>query len=194
MITTDRDAPENSLPLETDIRVIAAAAEPAWADNWNFRSYLMTQVPADVIDQTVFAINAEVAAAIDCTTCGNCCREIFPLMTGEDASRMATGLGETEEEFQTRVKPAEFGAVTFKCQPCPMLKDNKCQAYEFRPRDCREYPHLDKPDFLAGSIGTIENYGTCPIIYNVYNRLKTAFTYDPATDYIGDQDPEKPFA
>jgi Fe-S-cluster containining protein len=103
---------------------------------------------------------------------------------------MAEGLKVTRKDFLKQTKSVDDGCVSFKSQPCPMLRENKCTVYQFRPRDCREYPHLDKPDFLAGSIGTIENYGTCPIIFNLYNRLKLSFAYDPAIDYIGDTDPE----
>jgi Fe-S-cluster containining protein len=177
--------------LELDLAIIAAAAEPAWADNWNFRSYLIQNVDSDSIDKKVHAINQDISAKIDCTKCGQCCREIYPYMNKGDVERLAKGLCLTQSEILAQTKVEDDGCVSFNKRPCPMLEHNKCLVYNFRPDDCREYPHLHKPDFLAGSIGTIENYGTCPIVYNVYNQLKHSFNYDPSVDYIGDQDPEE---
>jgi Fe-S-cluster containining protein len=70
-----------------------------------------------------------------------------------------------------------------------LAADGCCNVYAARPDDCRSYPHLHKDDFLSRSVGTIENYRICPIIYNVYERLKLAFpAYDRATDYTDEDD------
>ena len=67
-----------------------------------------------------------------------------------------------------------------------MLKENKCTVYQHRPDDRREYPHLHTPDFFGRSAGVVENYGTCPIIFNVYRELKKSLSYNPENDYIGE--------
>jgi uncharacterized protein len=175
--------------LETRIEIISSLAEPHWADNWNFRAYLQQKVSPIEIDRAAQALAQEVSAKIDCTACGNCCREIYPHFTPADVSRLAAGLGQSEHDLKSTMR-GEGGASVFCASPCPMLKGSKCTVYEHRPDDCRDYPHLHKPDFLGGSIGTIENYGTCPIVFNVYGQLKEAFSYDPQTDYIGESDPE----
>jgi Fe-S-cluster containining protein len=179
----------NSPPIETDLSVIAKRAEPDWADNWNFRAYLQQDVDPPTLDQTAQTVNAAVSVEIDCTTCGNCCREVYPYMTPADVERLALGMGTSKKEILSRTK-TEDGGIVFCEKPCPMLRENKCTVYDHRPDDCREYPHLDKPDFIGGSIGFIQNYGTCPIVYNVYSRLKSCFAYDANKDYIGDTDPE----
>ena len=179
-----------SAELETRIDVIAALAEPHWADNWNFRAYLEQNVDPIELDRAVKQLNHEISSKIDCTACGNCCREIYPHITGSDVTRLASGLGLSESEIAKKLSDDGHGGHVFCERPCPMLKENKCTVYNVRPDDCREYPHLHKDDFLGGSIGTIENYGTCPIIFNVYGHLKTKFSYDPTRDYIGDSDPE----
>lgn len=176
-------------PLETDIKTIASLAEPHWVDNWNFRAFLQQEVEPERLDAVVHALNREVAARIDCTACGNCCREIYPHFDPPDVTRLASGLGVSEGELRRSLRPEDDGTLVFCTQPCPLLKENKCTAYEHRPNDCRLYPHLDQEDFFGLSIGIIENYGTCPIIFNVYGRLKKKFPYDPAKDYIGDTDP-----
>lgn len=38
--------------------------------------------------------------------------------------------------------------------------------------NCISYPHLHKKDFTSRLIGVIENCSVCPIVFNVYERLK----------------------
>ena len=175
--------------IETDLVVIASNAEPHWSDNWNFRSYLKQNIDSVEIDRVALKITAEVSAKIDCTTCGNCCREVYPFMTAEDIDLLAEGTGKPRSEILAQTK-IEDDLRVFCQAPCPMLKQNKCSVYRHRPVDCREYPHLDKSDFISRSIGHIQNYGTCPIVYNVLGQMKDCFSYDAQVDYIGDSDPE----
>jgi len=60
----------------------------------------------------------------------------------------------------------------FKELPCPFLKDDRCSNYDYRPKDCRSYPHLHKKDFRSRLWGVVENYSMCPIVFNVYERLQ----------------------
>lgn len=177
--------------LETDLATIAGLAEPHWADNWNFRAFLQQEVTAQEVDTAVHLINREISGAIDCTACGNCCREIQPELEDSDIARLAAGMKITPAVLQQQLRRTPQETHVFCVQPCPLLKENKCSQYQHRPDDCRDYPHLHRDDFLSLSIGIIENYGTCPIIFNVYNQLKKHFTgYNPERDYIGDSDPE----
>ncbi len=178
------------MPIETNLKFIESEAEKNWADNWNFRSYLHKEILPQEVDRKVSALNREVSAAIDCTACGNCCREVFPFMSEDDILRLAVGMKITVAELIAQTRLESSAERVFCHRPCPLLADNKCKVYNDRPVDCRDYPHLDKPDFLANSIGTIENYRVCPIVFNVYNRLKMSFSYNPDKDYIGELDPE----
>jgi Fe-S-cluster containining protein len=183
--------PSDDTPIAFDLSALNELARDRWADNWNFRAFLQKSVDPDEIDRRVHALNAEVSARIDCTTCGNCCREIFPYLSGKDVGRLARGCGLRSDEFRARyLKRTQDGEEVFNTVPCPMLAGTRCGVYTTRPDDCRGYPHLHKPDFLGRSVGVIENYRICPIIYNVYERLKAVFPYDPAVDYIGDDEVE----
>jgi Fe-S-cluster containining protein len=173
-----------------DLPLIASLAEPHWADNWNFRAYLQQHVPPHVLDQVAHQTYAAVAEFIDCRDCGQCCREIHPYLSTSDIERLNQGLEQSSRVMPPMRKEAGTDLMVFCAKPCPLLKDLQCTAYESRPEDCRGYPHLDRPDFLGGSVGFIENYGTCPLVFHTYSRLKSQFSYDPATDYIGDSDPE----
>ena len=175
--------------IETDLNIIASQAEIQWANNWNFRSYLQQEVSPESIDAKVAVINQDISSAIDCTACGNCCREIFPYMTDHDVTRLAQGLRISKKQLVGQTQEIE-GERIFCQKPCPLLRNSKCTVYAHRPQDCRDYPHLDKPDFLAASVSMIENYRVCPIVFNVYNALKKSFDYKPTKNYIGDVDPE----
>jgi Fe-S-cluster containining protein len=173
-----------------DLPLIASLAEPHWGDNWNFRAYLQQQVPPETIDAVAQQTYQEVSAQIDCTQCGQCCREVHPYLTTSEVALLTRGLAKEGRSMPTLRQDDETGQQVFCQKPCPLLKDNRCTAYGLRPEDCRGYPHLDRPDFLGGSVGFIENYGTCPLVFHTYARMKTRFSYDPAVDYIGDLDPE----
>ncbi len=177
--------------MEKDLKIIAELAEANWADNWNFRSFLQKEVDPKVIDETVQALNSKVSGEIDCTVCANCCRELQPHLEEKDVARVAAALDLSVMQTKKRylVKDPDR-SYRFSSKPCPLLSGTKCSIYKSRPADCSEYPHLNKPDFLGGSIGVIENYRVCPIVYNVYEQLKTKFPYNPTVDYIGDTDPE----
>ncbi len=177
--------------MNKDLKSIAEKAEANWADNWNFRSFLQHEIDPVVIDETVQELNRTVSAAIDCTVCANCCRELQPHLEEKDVWRVASALNLSVMQTKKRhlVKDPDR-SYRFSTKPCPLLSGTKCSIYQARPTDCSEYPHLHKADFLGGSIGVIENYRVCPIVYNVYEQLKTKFHYDHTFDYIGDSDPE----
>jgi len=44
--------------------------------------------------------------------------------------------------------------------------------YPDRPNDCRSYPHLHKNDFVLRLWGVDDDSSVCPIVYNVYEKLK----------------------
>lgn len=56
--------------------------------------------------------------------------------------------------------------------PCPLLENDRCTRYEHRPRDCASYPHLQKDRFVSRASNTVANCSVCPIVYNVFERLK----------------------
>jgi len=177
--------------MEKDLKIIGEKAEANWADNWNFRSFLQHEIDPAVIDETVQALSRAVSTEIDCTICANCCKQLQPHLGEADVVRVAGALCLSVVQTKKRhlVKDPD-SSYRFSVKPCPLLSGGKCSIYASRPIDCSEYPHLDKPDFLGGSIGVIENYRVCPIVYNVYEMLKTKFEYDSSRDYIGDSDPE----
>lgn len=143
-------------------------------ENWQFRAYFRAEIDEDELDALAIDLHDQVSAAIDCTQCGNCCTEILPILDQEDVERFAAGLGISVSELhhQYLIPADEPERYTFNNLPCPFLKDKQCTNYVHRPKDCAAYPHLHKPGFRARSINVIMNCETCPIVFNVYERLK----------------------
>jgi len=163
--------------VETDLKKIKETAKQKEDENWEFRSFLKGyDIEVKELDSIVHRLFEEAYREIDCTACGNCCREISPVLDQEDIERLYRELGISPENFMKRFlvkddKNYSEGFI-FDKKPCPFLKGNLCSHYELRPEDCRSFPHLHKEEFVSRLIGVVENYGLCPIVFNVYEQLK----------------------
>jgi Fe-S-cluster containining protein len=111
-----------------------------------------------------------------CNGCGNCCRTVRVAITHHDLERLASGLGQSA----SRVDWLAPSAVDMTDEPgsfvelnegrrlmvlghrggaCQFLdEDQRCSAYELRPRDCRMFPFdLGRDDTGAvARIGRLE--------------------------------------
>ena len=166
------------MDLETDIKRIEQRTEQQAKRNWAFRCFLKgSDLPAREIDSVVHALNQEVSNQIDCTRCANCCKTISPLLNPRDIQRLARHLNLSESDFQAQYlqKNEEEGGEVFNATPCPFLKENRCTVYSSRPDDCRFYPHLHKRDFVFRVNQAVSNCSVCPIVFNVFERLRQEF-------------------
>lgn len=163
--------------LELNLQKIASLAEVKEEENFRFRSFLKK---SDVkkTDRIVHNINERVSSQIDCTACANCCITSAINMDEEDIKTLSSFLGITEDEFEKQYTTKdEFGDITFEKAPCAFLKDKKCTVYEVRPKACREYPHLHKEEFTTRLFGVISNCSVCPIVFNVFEKLKDEMNF-----------------
>jgi uncharacterized protein len=155
-----------------NVRRRARRKEP---ENWAFREYLRgPDIDPGRVDLLVHGLYRQVSAEFDCGTCANCCKGISPLLDDEDISRLAQGLGISTGRViaDYLVRNDEYDGWSFKAMPCPLLEDNRCSCYEHRPRDCADYPHLHKDHFVRRLSNTVANCSVCPIVYDVFERLK----------------------
>jgi uncharacterized protein len=161
------------MKLEIDLAIITRLAEQKDEENLRFRTFLKTRGRS--IDSIVYALYQEVASRIDCQQCANCCRKLRPELNPKDVSDLSLSLGipVREVEIQYLVKDEAPGLFVFNKLPCPLLKDNLCRCYERRPLDCRSFPHLHKSGFIHRLISLLEFYPVCPIVFNVYEGLKS---------------------
>ncbi len=129
------------------------------------------------LDDAVHELHEEVSAEVDCLNCANCCRTLGPRITDKDIDRMARSLRmKPHEVVDTYLRIDEDNDYVFQSMPCPFLAgDNYCLIYEDRPKACREYPHTDRRKFHQIYSLSIRNAQTCPVVYQVIERLKKEF-------------------
>jgi len=161
--------------IETNIGRVRRLAAEKEEENWRFRSFLKaTDLSIEEVDAAVRRLDDEISQQINCMACANCCRSVFPELLRRDIARLARSLRISEEELLAQyLEPTEFGGKhKFKSLPCPFLSGNRCTVYDDRPEDCRSYPHLHKDEFVTRLMGVVSNCSVCPIVYNVFERLK----------------------
>lgn len=144
-----------------------------------FLKFLKQNFKSKDIDVTVHALNDKVSAAIDCTQCGNCCKNMNAAMDEAEMERLAACLSKTPEDFgKNYCSHDEIENVFFiKSLPCVFLADNKCAVYKQRPASCAEFPHLNRPNFIFRTKSIADNYTYCPIVYNVVENLKAHYQF-----------------
>jgi len=102
--------------------------------------------------------------------------KLQPILKKKDIDKLSKSLNIKPDQFITKyVDKDEAGESRLNQLPCPFLKENKCTQYGSRPADCASYPHLHKKDFVFRLIGIVNNYSICPIVFNVYEALKSKF-------------------
>lgn len=164
------------MKVETDLETIKLISEKKENENWKFRSFLKgLDIEEEDLDKIVHEINDDVTSQIDCTKCANCCKVFDPILDEEDITKFSSSLNMKIEDFKTAYlveSKEEIDCYNFNTVPCPFLKDNKCTNYVNRPKVCESYPHLQKEEFWTRLMGVVQNYAICPIVFNVYERLK----------------------
>jgi Fe-S-cluster containining protein len=174
------------MSIRIDLKEIKKLAEEREEENWRFRSFLkFCDYDSEKIDAIVHRLYKEVSSQIDCCKCGNCCREMHPLLKQPDINRLSEAMNCSEKELTSKLLiPSEDnpGRFEFKESPCPLLSGNRCTRYEARPENCRSYPHLHKDDFVSRLMQVIFNVEVCPIAFHVYEGLKLELWHAPIDD------------
>lgn len=120
----------------------------------------------------------EIEQKIDCTKCGNCCKVLSPALHNPDIKQLSAYLNLKEEDFVEKyLEKDQEGDFVFKQKPCVFLQDNKCQVYEIRPEECKQYPHLNK-NVSDRTLQFLSNAKICPIVFNVLENAKEEFLED----------------
>ncbi len=158
--------------IELSLVVLAQKAVEKEEENDHFLRSLK-QHDGEWLDGVVHEINKEVSGAINCTDCGNCCSKLVVNITQEEIKGLAIYLSKPEAEVREKyIEESLAGNCFINAVPCHFFADKKCTIYEGRFTECRDFPHLHKPGFRERFLGTLLHYGSCPIIYNVVERLK----------------------
>ena len=172
--------------LITDLDTIYKLAQQQEDENIRFRQFVKYTLKWSDrrLDDLVGNIVHQVEAAIDCRACANCCRVLEVSLDTEDLLLLADHLGRPVEEID-----ADYAArgtlcdCSFAQSPCAFLQeDNLCSIYSARPRDCREYPHLQKGQFRQRMWQALSHAEDCPIVFNTLQQLKRTLVIGPEGD------------
>jgi uncharacterized protein len=166
------------IELELNTKKIAKLGKKNEKDNLEFRVFLKGQ-DFEKVDRIVQRLNNEISSQIDCQTCGNCCKNLKPCVTDSEIINMAQTRSLKRSEFESIFVEKETNSdVKFlKNSPCTFLLEKSCSIYNIRPEECKSYPHTHKPNFISRTFVMIDNYSICPIVYNVFERLKSELKY-----------------
>ena len=165
--------------LVTDLEKIKQLAAARY-DEFEVMRYQLVEdddLTDEDIDAVVDQIAAPIIAAIDCTTCANCCRSLTVQLGMDDVEQLAAGIQQSSQEvLGQHVDLAEDDpdiVGTFRQKPCAFLQGKLCSVYEHRPEACRAYPEFT-PNFRWMLEWTIPGAALCPIIYNVLDAITDA--------------------
>jgi Fe-S-cluster containining protein len=109
------------------------------------------------------------------------------LLKAEDIDRLARRLRIPSADFIMEYLVAYDNGREhfFKLTPCPFLADNACTVYPDRPDACRSYPGLHRKGFVLNLSLAFSSCSVCPMVYNVYERVKREICDRRATTLPG---------
>ncbi len=139
-------------------------------ENIFFKKYLRNYSSATV-DANVHELNKSISTQIDCINCANCCKQLEPGLEQAEMEVLAAQQNMLPEDFKSRHVQFDGDTLFLKTKPCMFLHECKCTAYTIRPKACADYPHLNQKD-MKYKRSLWENYGICPIVFNVVESLK----------------------
>jgi len=166
------------MSLELNIEKIGSIARQKEKENLRFRSFLKG-LDSDKVDIIVHRLHQEIVEQIDCTECGNCCNNLKPLVNDNEIERLSQIDNLPVEEFKirfTELDDIDDGRY-LKDIPCKYLMNKKCIIYSSRPKDCKSYPHTHKKNFTSRTLGMIYSVEICPIVFNIFERLKSELRF-----------------
>lgn len=163
------------MKIELDLKTIKRNSELKENENLRFRSFLKGK-DTERIDKKAHLLYENVLDFVDCTECGNCCIELETSFHEREIDNLCKFLNIDKDEFiKQNTKTSEFAeknTLILKSKPCQFLENKKCTIYSHRPEECSSYPYLHKSNFNSRLFGVLDNYGICPIVYNVFELLK----------------------
>tara|TARA_B100000809_G_scaffold164322_1_gene161675 strand:- start:62 stop:532 length:471 start_codon:yes stop_codon:yes gene_type:complete len=154
--------------LEVNLKTIAETAVNKEVDNRSFANYLKEQ-NVEKIDEIAQRLAKDFTDKIDCVACGSCCNNLRPIATTEELRKFV--VEEKIEEYRYLER--------FSCKNLDSNDSKKCTVYLDRPQECRDFPYMDRDNFAKRTIGILQNYKICPIVFNTYESLKDELNWKP---------------
>tara|TARA_B100000809_G_scaffold164321_1_gene161674 strand:- start:1784 stop:2254 length:471 start_codon:yes stop_codon:yes gene_type:complete len=154
--------------LEINLKTIAETAVKKEVENRSFANYLKEQ-NVGKIDQIAQRVAKDITDKIDCVACGSCCNNLRPIATTEELRKFVV-----EEKIEKYRYLERFSCKNLDSNDC-----KKCTVYLDRPQECRDFPYMDRDNFAKRTIGILQNYKICPIVFNTYESLKDELNWKP---------------
>jgi len=111
--------------MKTDLNEIKRIAGLKEDENWEFRSFLkgFDRKEIDIIEHKLYK---DISSKIDCKTCGNCCKEVLPVLNQKDIKRLSKGLDLSIHNSKDRylIEEENNEGFTFNKKPCPFSRKN----------------------------------------------------------------------
>lgn len=136
-------------------------------------------VKDDVLTAALEMETKIVFSQFNCLQCANCCKTTPPIFLNSDVKRIAKAMKIPPKIFIRKYLIEDVdGTLIGNGVPCHFLnKNNTCDIYEFRPKACQGFPHMDEKRFKYRNKINYKNTEICPaalkIVENVKSRLKT---------------------
>lgn len=164
--------------LELNLEKIAIIANEKEEENFDFRAFLKG-LDFDEVDEIAHRIDKKLRDQIDCQQCGNCCKSLMPSVTNNEIDKLSRIDKISSNDFIDRfIEVDNIDDIKYlKDSPCKYLHYKSCSIYTNRPEVCKSYPHTQKNKFVTRTYGMIDNYGICPIVFNLFEELKYALGY-----------------
>jgi uncharacterized protein len=158
----------------TDLIQIRRLGEKNREENLRFRKWIKSH---NYVERQFRRAAQEVHDAIDCRTCGECCRVTEVEITERDIEHLTKYLRISRKQFVEQYTGiGEDGTQILRRTEagCVFLDGNDCTVYDARPADCERFPHLLRG---AGSIpfrmwALVDRASYCPIVYNWMENVK----------------------
>ena len=161
--------------MKANLKQILEESKNKRKENNKFLRKLKLKTPKDLDDQFHEAHDAAFEK-VDCLDCANCCKTTSPIYYDKDVDRMAAHFKMKPVQFFDKyLKIDEEGDQVLKSAPCPFLmEDNKCEAYDSRPKACREFPHTNRKRMVQILDLTATNSRLCPAVALVIDKMRGA--------------------
>lgn len=159
---------------------VGAAFAQVASDNYKFRTFLKNHADEKKLDEQFLYLHNELFAKYDCSQCRNCCKEYQASFEKEEIGAAAAFLGLSEAEFMDRYMMEDSGDYMIQMTPCCFLKeDGLCALEACKPASCRTFPYTACSGRLFSLISTIEHARICPVVFEILERLKQIYHFEP---------------
>ncbi len=140
----------------------------------------IAKLPPKELQKLIKQKDKETWAEIDCLACANCCKTMTPTFKKAEVKKIAAHFKMSYQQYFDKylMIDEDNGDIVNRNPPCQHLKkDNKCEVYAIRPKDCSGFPHHVRKDFdYQVSRGTYQNnIPRCPATLAFVEKLAATF-------------------